>query len=233
LTPHSSTKSNGERFEEASNQIDDELRRPLQTEKRESFNQVLEASTHPLARKYRTDLREFADLRNAIVHRRGVRRRVLANPTDEATEEIERIAAQFRQPRRLRSLGPQTDLRIFSPDEGLPAALKYMLTSDFSQIVLRGGDRYGVLTHEGLALWLEANIGDDIVSLAEVRLADVLRFETDYTSDFLPIDTTFEAVPQRFADASQRLFCLVFSEHGNPHEKPLRIVTPWDLNQFS
>jgi hypothetical protein len=230
----SSGKTNGERFEEAFNRIDDWLRRRLGVDRRQPFSMNLKAAaSDPLVRPHKDTLEEFADLRNAIVHRRGVSNRILANPTDEAVAEIEALAKRFERPRTLRHVRTTAPVESFPSEQPLSIALGYMREKDYSQVVVRGAGEYGAVTNEGIARWLESQIADELVSLVDVTLEDVSEYEPPYTFEYISVNEPVEAAAERFKRSVERLYCLLVTEHGRPNQMPLNILTPWNLQHLA
>jgi hypothetical protein len=226
-------ESNGERFEEAFNRIDNYLRRKFRIERNRTFASVLDAGARdPMVKQHKDILRDFADLRNAIVHTRGVSTRILANPTDEAVFQIESLASRFERPRTLRALGVAAPIDVFGAEQSLPSVLKYMRDRDYSQVVVRIDGSYVAITNEGIARWLESLVEDDVLSLTDSKLADVFRYEPDYTYEHIAAHNPVEAALVRFRENTQRLYCLLVTEKGKREERPMKVITPWDLHNL-
>jgi hypothetical protein len=81
------------------------------------------------------------------------------------------------QPRILRSLARPVPLRIFTAKAIVAEPLSYMRANNFSQITALRDEKHLVLSAEGITHWLEAKSKEDIISLSETRLKDVLNFE--------------------------------------------------------
>jgi hypothetical protein len=158
--------SNGDRFEGAYNKIDALLRKKVGGQKFYPFSFLVNeaANKNPTVRKYKDDLLEYGDLRNAIVHDRGKAAVLLADPRDDAVSKIEDIWDRLSQPKTLRSLPLRVPLRIFAGSEALAEALSYMRANDFSQVIAFHGEKHLILSTEGIALWLEAKSQDDIIA---------------------------------------------------------------------
>ena len=96
------------------------------------------------------ELKQFARLRNAIVHDADYPPRIIAVPFQEALLKFRRIAQEVLEPSPLIPMFA-TQVRCFSPSDTLPGVLKFMRDHDFSQIVVRDGDgRISMLTAEEL-----------------------------------------------------------------------------------
>ena len=65
------THDNSDRFLAAFSRIEQSLRKMTKSSKQDSFGTLLDRATSATIRRFSNDLREFAELRNAIVHERG------------------------------------------------------------------------------------------------------------------------------------------------------------------
>ncbi len=224
--------SNGDRFESAYNKIDALLRKKVGGTRTLSFSFVVNeaASKDPTVRMHKDDLLEYGDLRNAIVHDRGKAPVLLADPREDVVEKIENIWNRLSHPRILRSLARSVPLRIFPASAVLAESLSYMRANDFSQVIALRDEKYLVLSAEGIAHWLEAKSKEDIISLSEARLSDVLNFEPTDSCVYLKANDTVDRAREVFAnDIGKRVFSALVTEHGSAKEKPINIVTPWDF----
>ncbi len=225
-------KSNGDRFEEAYNKIDRLLRDRTRLRRDVGFSTVVNeaAKKDPAVRRYKDDLLEFGDLRNAIVHDRGTSPRVIADPRDDVVKQLEEIWVRLSQPRRLRSLKPSVPLRFFDVGSHLSEILAYMRENDFSQVIVSREGKYVILSCEGVAHWLEGKASEDIIALSEVRLGEVIVREPKDTCVYLKADDTVERAQEVFTrDIGKRVFSALVTESGRATEKPIAIVTPWDF----
>jgi hypothetical protein len=105
-----------------------------------------------------------------------------------------------------------------------------MRENDFSQAVIRHDELHKVLSAEGITHWLGHRSKEDIISILEVRIAEVINFEPEGTCVYLKAGSTVDAAREVFtSDIGKRLFSALVTEHGNPKEHPINILTPWDL----
>jgi hypothetical protein len=105
-----------------------------------------------------------------------------------------------------------------------------MRKNDYSQIITDYNERYVILSTEGISHWLEYKSSDDIISLRETKLQDVIRFEPKGTCVYMRGTDTVDEARERFtADIGKRVASALVSEHGRSSEKPINIITPWDF----
>jgi hypothetical protein len=225
-------QANGDRFEAAYNRIDALLRKKVGGARDLSFSAIVQdaARKDATVRANRENLLEYAELRNAIVHNRGKTPVLLADPRDDVVVDIERICEWLSHPKTLRQLTRSPQLRIFPASDALPEALLYMRENDFSQVIALQGGRYIILSREGIAHWLANKSKEDMISISDTRLSDVLSFEPKNTCVYLKPDDTIDLAGEVFAnDIGKRIFCVLVTQHATPKERPINIVTPWDF----
>jgi hypothetical protein len=224
--------SNGDRFEAAYNKIDRFLRKMLDRDKSTPFSSIVKETVNknPTVRRYKEDLLEYGDLRNAIIHDKGMAPVVIADPREAAVVAIEQICNYLLRPKRLRSLQLLIPLRIFNVSDLLQEALSYMREKDFSQIIVFCAESYLIISAEGVTHWLEAATREDIIALSEVRLGDVQGFEPKDSCRYLKADETVDHAREIFAnDLGKRVFSVLVTESGSAKQRPIKIITPWDF----
>jgi hypothetical protein len=188
----------------------------------------------PAVHEYARDLREWADLRNAIVHEHP-RGHVIAEITAEALSEFEAMMKKIIAPELVYPRF-QREVRVFSEDDSLMDAVKDLWNSGHSQVILRVDGMLTLLGYAGIIRWLGSAVDGTRIDLADASVGDALTFEEEGGIAFLPGDATvFDArqlflnFPERF---EQRLRAIVITEHGKATEEPLGIITASDLVAF-
>ena len=166
---------NAGKFIEAYNKIASHLRSIIQADSNVTFSQLIRTSCerHILSRDVANRMQDYGDLRNAIVHHRAYPSKIIAQPTTETLDEFNRDIDSILSPVRLIPAFGR-EVRLFTPEEPLSDVLCYMGKHDFSQIVIQLDRELSVLTVEGIAKWLEAQVVDDIISVKEAKVL-VLR----------------------------------------------------------
>ena len=166
---------NSERFLTRFNAIQQHLRILTGLRKNESFYQLVEEASKKDAavRRYTIDLKEFADLRNAIVHER-TDAHLIAEPNDRAVSEIEAIASLLLKPP---TIGDHFRKAVLSLSATAPVskAIQLMYEHAFSQIPIYQGDQCtAMLTSNTVARWLGSSLDIGLVSLDETPIEEVL-----------------------------------------------------------
>ncbi|WP_422098452.1 hypothetical protein [Variovorax sp.] len=210
------------------------LRSAAGVDKGVPFFQVIDraAIREAIVRRYRDDLKEFADLRNAIVHERGDGR-VIAEPNERALTDIELIRrALFNPPKVVPLFSGEVKCRGDADPVG--HAVVDMRAGAFSQMpILQDGAVVAVLTSETVVRWLASEVGNDLISLMETPIRDLLsHVEDEEHYRFLPRTASLhEAVAQfeSFASRGKTLDAILITEAGLPNQKLLGILTIYDL----
>lgn len=194
--------SNAERFLSAFNRIERALRRMSNSDRGIPFSTVVEKASQLNAgvRRLKDDLREFAELRNAIVHetRNG---QVVAEPTEWAVAEIERIASLLTDPPKVIPLFAKKVLAL-ETEAPIMKAVECMREHSFSQIPIYSGTRFvGLLTTNTIVRWLGARIAAGEFDLATTHIGAVLEHteEVDIYC-FLKKNATLFEVLEKFQD---------------------------------
>lgn len=229
----------GEEFEELYNRLDAELRRrhAARSSGRPSFDSLVKelAQWDSAVRANESDLREFGDLRNAIVHSRGRRGiKIHAEPVAEIVEIFRSIVESVVAPKPVMSLSGGRPT-CFEASQPLIEGLDHMQANDFSQIVVKDATgEVSLLTATGVTRWVQSHVQDGIVLLDKtVTLKSALAYEQPGSFDIIARTENVFDVQQKYkswpASHGSRLHALLITNSGRRSETPLGIVTPWDL----
>lgn len=210
------------------------LRSAAGADKGVPFFQVVDraAGRNATVRRYRDDLKEYADLRNAIVHERGDGR-VIAEPNERALTEFQLIRQALIDPPKVVPLFGR-EVKCRADEEPVGHAVADMRSGSFSQMpILRAGAVIAVLTSETVVRWLASEVENDLVSLMDTPIRDLLpHVEDEEHYCFLPRTASLhEAVSQfeSFASRGKTLDAILITEAGRPNQKLLGILTIYDL----
>ncbi len=223
-----------QKFIELYNQLSERLTAITGINRYETFSRLIElAAQKDAAIKYEAaNLKKYGDLRNAIVHNNET----IAEPTELALSKFEATVKKVLSPKRLIPTF-QKDIRLFSSDEPLISALKYMRGHDFSQVVVLVNDVLSLLTVEDIAKWLEQEAEEDIISIKEATIRGILLHESRDSFEIMSRNQNIYDARDSFARTIEynkpRLFAIIITANGKMTEKPLGILTPWDLLEDS
>ena len=238
---------NSDRFLAAFNSIEISLRKYAEEESFVPFSRLIQKAfkTDAIINRYYNDLKEFSELRNAIVHNTIDVNAAIAEPHDIVVEKIEYIDNEIKQPKRVIPLF-EKNVTKFNSNDTLKDILYAINQYDFSKFPVYENKKFiGLLTKKEIVNWLAKNIEHlDSISYDTVNLKDVLAIEENHEKPrkrkkkhnnylFVSKQATIYDVKDTFRKGSNshahRVDAILITEHANPSEALLGIITPWDL----
>lgn len=180
--------------------------------------------------QYKDDLKQFAELRNAIVHntRRGDNR-VIAEPHEDVVKEIELIAEMLLHPTRAIEKATKKVV-TFHINDLLTIVLSQINTSKFTQFPIYNGKTYvGLLTESGITRYFAANHQKDI---ATIKLSEVMTYEQKERAAFVGEGATEMEVVSMFKsynEQNEKLEAVLITDTGNKDGKLIGLITLYDL----
>lgn len=231
---HEQHPPNATRFLNAFQKVESHLRRKVDRSERPTFCGLVDVvgRSDRSVKHFSTDLKEFADLRNAIIHER-TDGHVIAEPSDRTVRDIERIAALLVEPPRVIPHFQKT-VSTLKLSDSVADAVKVMLDRSFSQIPIEGERGFvALLTTDTVARWLGSSIETDIFSLSETTIESVLLF-SEYKDNYRLVSAAsniFDALEEfrQYEQKGKRLDAILISQNGRLGEGLLGIVTTWDI----
>lgn len=223
-----------DRFLTIFSELEKYLRASGNADKTSSFYQLVErnAATNSVVRRYKDDLKEYADLRNAIVHER-TDGHVIAEPNERALTDFERIRTAILSPPKV---VPQFQRQVKTREtcESIGHAVTDMQMGSFSQLPILNDDKVvDLLTSETVVRWLASEMGNELVSLKDTAISSVLVHVEDAENYcFLPRNASLHEAVSCFEDFTARgkdLDAILITDGGKPDQSLLGILTVYDL----
>lgn len=219
---------NSERFLNAYTVIEERLNRIAGGYHYRSFPQLLVqcAGRNRMVRRYAETLREYAELRNAIVHQRDSAMEVIAEPTDRVTADIEKLARLLAEEHSLLDYASRP-VQTVTPSASIQEAYELLAGLDSTKLpVYEGGCYAGLLTMEAIAHWgIYRDAPDDTVaSIMSRGLSSRVLFLAQEES----VDAAVHAF-EKAMNSGRKSPAILITEHGSTQEKPLGILTCFDL----
>lgn len=229
----SGPSENHNRFMDAYAAIENLLRTEANVERGVPFKTVItrQAAVNRVVRQFQSDLLQFHELRNVMVHERRDNSPI-AFPLDGTVEMIDRIAGLLRSPVRVDAVMIKRPVSC-TPSDRLSKMAQVMKDRDISQVpVVEEGCVIGLLTASTIARWYGAqHAADGLVDDAAVR--DVLQHteNRDHVGFIARTKTAGELIAlfEAAFELGNALEAIVVTEGGEAGQKPLGIVTNWDL----
>lgn len=224
---------NSRRFLNAFIEIEGALKTISKNTRNRPFYQLITdaAKYDPFVRDISVELREYGDLRNAIVHER-INDAPIAEPHLEVVERLEMIRELLQSPPRVVPLFIK-EVVTCGHDESLGKVAKRMLEHAFSKIPVYQGEEFlGLLTAEAITYWLADRISDQGF-LVEENVSVVLDY-VDKPDNYRLVTqdcTLFEIIQlfDEFNHLGTRLQAVLISDDGTESGQLLGIITAFDL----
>ncbi len=224
--------SNATRLISAYNKIDKALRDRHNFKPSLTFTDVVRRSAagNALVRKYEDELLSYARLRNAIVHNSDDSR-VIAEPHDDVTEHIERIAEILSRPPRAALFAHKA--ACCEAEKSLSDVMALMTRGDYSNVpVLRNRSVIGVVTNKMIVHALQKNAAADLNAF--IRETPVERILTDAGQYYQIADmqVTADRVLAAFSE-NRKLAIMILTENGLADGEIAGVVTVSDLAKIA
>lgn len=222
-----------EAFMTTFNELEQYLRHSTNSDRSVPFGGLISRAEdrQPAVRHYARDLREWSDLRNAVVHEHP-RGKVIAEITPEALAEFQQMADTILAPPPLYPRF-RRDVRVFRESDPLTEAMEDIWREDYSQIIVRADGELMILSFAGITRWMGAAVQGTTIDLRGATVGSAMAYEKQGGIDFVPRTATIFDARHRFqrlnAKNDQRLRVIVITEHGDATESPLGLVTASDI----
>ncbi len=181
--------------------------------------------------RFRDDLLQWHDLRNAIVHERRGGGQVIAEPVEGALDEFLKLAKVLSSPPKISGTFQREVSRV-APSDSIQTATETMKNGGFSQLpVYDDNGLHGLLTATAVTRWL-AQAWESGVP-ASTPVSTVLESADDHADwRLLDRNATFNDAVGLFDDAHDAgtiLSAIVITHDGKRSQKPIGILTASDL----
>jgi len=229
--------SNSEKFLQVFNTIEKHLRWLTGSDRYTPFYQLVDRASagDAAVRRMRTDLLEFADLRNAIVHER-TDGHVIAEPNEISVQRFEKIKSLLTEPPGVGNYMVR-NVRILPAEMAIGKAAELLYKSGFSQAPVYSGEIYlGLLTTDTIARWFADYLEAEIVDIATTRVDEVLEYTEDkehvyFLDRSATVFHVFELL-DKYQGLGKRLDAILVTHSGSSKEKLLGMLTIWDLPEL-
>lgn len=225
-------------FRNAFGAIEDALREILNRDRLWDIPEAVRQASEkePVVATYATDLTRLSTIRNLISH--GSDPTFAVTPSDRAVRKIEHIAALLVAPPLALDFY-EREVFTLLPAARIGDAVRLMREHSFSQMPIYQESRFfNLLTTGTITRWLGASVDDDLISLQETPVSEVLlhaEVPSQEICAFVSRDVTLMKVQALFTDPqltgtrTARLDTVLITDHGQTTEPLLGIITAWDL----
>mgnify|MGYP001213366208 CR=1 FL=1 len=226
--------NNSERFISAFNKIEKYLDDVIKAGDRfTSFSSSVKraAEKNIIVRRYKDDLLEISELRNAIVHERTDPEYLIAEPHDSVVELLEKIYEELTEPKKVYPLYAR-DVTTFKLNDTLKDLLSVVKEASYSYFPIYNHTEFqGLVTENGITHWLASK--DKNILLNEVFIKEILPFEEGKDNyAFLSSEASIyeaEEIFRNHINQNTRFDVILITENGKPTEQLLGMITAWDI----
>ena len=201
--------------------------------RRLSYSVVIEYIKDVDSQPVRVDLDLLREIRNILSHNAGPGGEPVVEPSDEMLARLDEIIAYVKRPHRAADFGTPAD-RIYSahPNDSVLRVMRGMSNNGYSHVPVREGETaVGVFNMRALFDYLaEGGLDAANDGLRICDLGEHIRFGSRYA--FVSEDTSIVEVRwmfQKYTERNRRLSAVFVTENGDPGERLIRMLTPWDV----
>lgn len=223
------SKSNAQRFLDAYAELETTLSKLAKETRYVPFSQLLTrlAPKNRVINNNLQTLREYHELRNAIVHMRGDNREIIAEPCDSVTENIERILRLLNADDSILRYARKPVVTI-QLEDSIQEVFARMLKMNTTKLPVYEENQYiGLFTTTMIAKWALENTEKD------GKVADALVRDDNERVLFLASHANAQLALRGFDKAMRKgntLRAILITKHGKMNEKPLGIIAPTDFS---
>ncbi len=210
------------------------MKRILNLKNHRRFFELIDKSAriNPIIERYRFDLKEYGELRNAIVHDRSGGE-IIAEPNDYAVSHIEQIAHLLLEPPKVAPLFLKEVLALSASDP-ISRAIRELSRMSYTQVpVLSNGETICLLTSNMIVKWMGLSLADNTFDISVTTLEDAIKkvgHENNY--EVVSVNQPLFEIPDLFYKWQQqgkKLEAVLITQNGELSEKLQGIITNRDL----
>jgi predicted transcriptional regulator len=233
--------SNAQRFLALFNDIENHFSNLAAVTKHQDFMVLVArlSESHRAVKLFKNDLREYSELRNAIVHQ--TKGKPIAEPYDETVADLKRIIDFIKKPPTAYEIASKPVYKCSSGDL-ISSVVKKMTEQVYTHIpVLHDGKFIGVFSESSIIRWLGSSTDKDGFLLDLTKIGQIKEHfdkENDTFCGFKFVSRRKDAFSIKdeflsFVEQTKRLGAIFVTENGKKEEDILGIVTSWDLPKIN
>lgn len=222
--------NNAERFLNAFVSIEQSLRDLCNTGNMKFYQMVnMVAKKNHIVQNSISDLLEYAELRNAIIHQRGAKQEVIAMPVDSVVNDIERIANALNKDQAIANY-LHRKVVVCGPDMPVDKAFYLMQKLGSSKLPVYDDEGFvGMIDYRMIAMWaMEFSKLETVYELIE-------EYETNHRIEFVDPSQTVSQIVNMFESQLRKgasILAVIVSKDGSKKGKPLGIFTSFDIPEL-
>lgn len=184
-----------------------------------------------LVKKFQDDLIEIAQLRNAIVHDRISPNFIIAEPNEWIVKKIKTIESDLKRPERIVPRFKKKVI-VFSKETSLTTILDRMAKDGFSQFpIYDKGEIVGLLTANGIGLWLAAHGKNNQIDVKGQTAASVLQSDRKKENYKLVSKDAFVFEGMELFLNDPTIEAILITDNGKTNGKLMGLIRPKEFFQ--
>jgi len=186
---------------------------------------------------YKKDLDLIRKFRNLLLHEHVNIENYLAVPSDYLVDITEQLIEKISRPQRVKDLFLK-DVKSFSLDDSLSTVLKEVEATKYTQFPVFDKQRLvGIISDNGITLFLSQMVAEDIISIQETKVSDVINYDEEKESFDVVIENKSiydinEMYEKQIKEGNTNYIVLISnkSRESIQESKDITgIITPWDV----
>ncbi len=205
--------------------------------KKQFSSAIIQFANDVDGKKYREEINLCREIRNLLSHHSEIEGSEVIEPSEAVVEILQKIVDEVEHPKRAINICTPADKLVKTNLNGrITGVITQMDERGYSHIpVMNGEVLYGVFSVSTMFTYFKRHLNEKIENEDRLeKFADFLPISEHSTENFKfsGADTTFYDIKDEFINEgpkSKRLAAIFVTENGNPDEKLLGMITPWDV----
>lgn len=223
------------------NKLETMLKKRANARSEESISSVVSSLVNihkdRVVRQFERDIRQFIELRNAIVHQSTDR--AIAEPYEETVTALRQLVVNIEQPKTAWDIAT-TELIKVELDDNLSEVVRQMAQMHITSLPIVEDKRViGFVSESTVVKIVDKAFEHGGALIDEAKIKDV-AYDKPYGDDsdvyaFVTRKVTVYEIEDMFNNAikkGQRLLAVLVSDKGDASATPLGIITAWDLHKI-
>lgn len=223
------------------NKLETMLKKRANARSEESISSVVSSLVNihkdRVVRQFERDIRQFIELRNAIIHQSTDR--AIAEPYEETVTALRQLVVNIEQPKTAWDIAT-TELIKVELDDNLSEVVRQMAQMHITSLPIVEDKRViGFVSESTVVKIVDKAFEHGGALIDEAKIKDV-AYDKPYGDDsdvyaYVTRKLTVYEIEDMFNNAikkGQRLLAVLVSDKGDASATPLGIITAWDLHKI-
>lgn len=223
------------------NKLETMLKKRANARSEESISSVVSSLVNihkdRVVRQFERDIRQFIELRNAIIHQSTDR--AIAEPYEETVTALRQLVGNIEQPKTAWDIAT-TELIKVGLDDNLSEVVRQMAQMHITSLPIVEDKRViGFVSESTVVKIVDKAFEHGGALIDEAKIKDV-AYDKPYGDDsdvyaYVTRKVTVYEIEDMFNNAikkGQRLLAVLVSDKGDASATPLGIITAWDLHKI-